>query len=69
MSTSLCCLMIPAMVIELKHEKTAESGLKQIKDKRYFESLQHYEGNMLLIGINYDEESKTHSCVIEECCI
>ena len=60
---------IPAMVIELKHEKTAESGLKQIKDKQYFESLQHYEGNMLLIGINYDEESKTHSCVIEEYCI
>ncbi len=59
---------MPAMIIELKHGKTAGSGLEQIKDKQYFESLQHYKGNMLLIGINYDEESKKHSCVIERFC-
>ncbi len=57
---------MPAMVIELKRNGTAESGLAQIKDKQYFDSLQHYEGDMLLVGINYDESKKTHTCVIEK---
>lgn len=56
---------LPAMVIELKSNKTAESGLKQIKDKKYYESLELYKGNMLLVGISYDEDTKEHSCVIE----
>ena len=56
---------LPAMVIELKSNKTAESGLRQIKDKKYYESLELYKGNMLLVGINYDEDTKEHSCVIE----
>ncbi len=55
----------PAMVIELKRSRSAESGLMQIKEKRYFDSLSGYKGNMLLIGINYDEDTKTHSAVIE----
>ena len=56
---------LPAMVIELKSNKTAQSGLKQIKDKKYYESLELYKGNMLLVGINYDENTKEHKCVIE----
>ncbi len=56
----------PALIIELKHNKTAESALDQIKDKIYFECLRHYQGKMLLIGINYDEDKKTHECNIEE---
>ena len=56
---------LPAMVMELKSNKTAESGLKQIKDKKYYESLKLYKGNMLLVGINYDEDTKEHKCVIE----
>ena len=54
-----------ALVIELKRNKTVESGIAQIKERRYFESMQHYKGNLLLVGISYDEEAKTHSCVIE----
>ena len=49
---------IPAMIIELKHGKTAESALVQIRDRRYFESLTHYEGNLLFVGISYDEKKK-----------
>ena len=56
----------PALVIELKHNKSAESGLKQIKEKKYFDSLEHYKGQLLLIGISYDEKEKTHSCRIEK---
>ena len=55
----------PAMVIELKRNNTAESGLNQIRKKEYFDCLNQYEGNILLIGISYDEKDKTHSCVIE----
>ena len=56
---------LPAMVIELKSNKTVESGLRQIKDKKYYESLELYKGNMLLVGINYDEDIKENNCVIE----
>ena len=38
----------------------------QIKEKKYVESLAEYHGNMLLVGINYDKESKKHACVIEK---
>lgn len=56
----------PAMVIELKHNKSAESGLDQIRQKQYFDSLTLYKGDILLVGINYDEKKKTHNCVIEK---
>ena len=55
----------PAMVIELKRNSSAESGLAQIKDKQYFDSLSHYQGNLMLVGIHYDEKEKTHTCRIE----
>ncbi|MBR0397274.1 MAG: AAA family ATPase [Eubacterium sp.] len=56
----------PAMVIELKRNDCTESALDQIHQKQYFDSLQHYQGYMLLIGINYDEKKKTHTCAIEQ---
>ena len=57
----------PALVIELKWDKTAESAIAQIKQKQYCQSLAEYQGNILLVGINYDKETREHSCVIEEC--
>ncbi|MBR2188355.1 MAG: AAA family ATPase [Eubacterium sp.] len=56
----------PAMVIELKRNDCAESALDQIRKKQYFDSLEHYSGDLLLVGINYDEKEKTHSCRIEQ---
>ena len=55
----------PAMMIELKYDKSAEGAIAQIKEKRYVESLKEYQGNMLLVGINYDKMTKKHTCVIE----
>lgn len=62
----------PAMVIELKYNKDADTALSQIKDRKYPDRLLHYKGNILLVGIDYDkdvqstsEEFKHHSCVIE----
>jgi len=35
------------------------------KEKKYVTSLKEYEGNLLLVGINYDKKSKKHQCIIE----
>ena len=57
---------LPAMIVELKWNKTAEGALKQIKNKHYPELLSDYVGEMMLVGINYDEETKEHSCKIDK---
>ena len=57
---------IPAMIIELKRNDSVETALNQIREKKYFASLEHYSGNLLFIGINYDEKQKTHTCKIEQ---
>jgi len=56
---------IPAMIIELKHNKCAQSALDQIRDKKYFASLADYRGGLLFVGVSYDEKTKTHECRIE----
>ena len=55
----------PAMIIELKRNKSAESALEQIKSRQYPEGLEKYKGNMVLVGISYDENTKEHSAKIE----
>ncbi|MBP5456959.1 MAG: AAA family ATPase [Paludibacteraceae bacterium] len=57
---------IPAMVIELKHNKSAESALQQIKEKNYCQALNNYKGDLLFVGISYDEKTKEHKCRIEK---
>ncbi|MBQ0130430.1 MAG: AAA family ATPase [bacterium] len=60
---------IPAMIIELKNNKSAESAINQIKEKKYDDLLEHYRGNLLFVGINYDPDTKEHQCRIEKCVI
>lgn len=55
----------PAMVVELKWNQSADGAIAQIKEKQYVQALSEYQGNLLLVGINYDKESKKHECVIE----
>ena len=56
----------PALVVELKWNKSAATALQQIKEKRYTESLRDYAGDILLVGINYDKKTKEHTCAIEK---
>ena len=56
---------IPAMIIELKRNGSTESAISQIRERRYFDSLSAYSGDLLFIGVNYDEAAKTHECRIE----
>ncbi|MDE7186798.1 MAG: PD-(D/E)XK nuclease domain-containing protein, partial [Lachnospiraceae bacterium] len=57
----------PAIVMELKYDKTAETAIRQIKEKHYTQALEDYTGEVILVGINYEKENKDkpHSCVIE----
>ena len=48
----------PAVVVELKWDKSAWGALEQIKDREYVEALKEYKGNLLLAGINYDRKTK-----------
>lgn len=57
----------PALLVELKYDKSADTALQQIKNRKYTQSLECYSGEILLVGVNYDREAadKPHSCVIE----
>ena len=54
----------PALVIELKYNHTAQSAIDQIKQRHYPDKLAEYAGEVLLVGINYDKETKKHTCKI-----
>ena len=56
----------PAAVIELKWNKSVEGAISQIKEKRYVDALKDYQGNLLLVAVNYDKNTKRHSCEIEK---
>ncbi|MDY5576114.1 MAG: AAA family ATPase [Lachnospiraceae bacterium] len=59
----------PAMVVELKYNQSADTAIRQIKEKRYQGALSGYSDKVLLVGINYNAEGKDkkhHTCVIEE---
>ena len=55
----------PALIVELKWNKSADSAIAQIKDKKYYKVLDEYKGNVLFVGINYDKATKEHTCKIE----
>ncbi len=55
----------PALLVELKWNRTAESAIAQIKDKCYPRALEDYKGSLLLVGLCYDEKTKEHTCRIE----
>jgi len=63
----------PALLVELKYDKNVKTAADQIRDRNYPQRLTHYEGNLLLVSVNYDKEIaagdenyKRHSCVIEK---
>lgn len=57
----------PALVVELKYDKSADAAIRQIKDRRYTQALEGYTGEILLVGISYAKEDKNkhHRCIIE----
>ena len=61
----------PVLLIELKYEQSAETAIDQIHKRQYPKGLEAYKGKMLLVGINYNRDSKSeeykhHTCLIEK---
>ncbi len=53
------------LVIELKWNQSAETAIRQIKNRKYIKALSGFD-KALLVGINYDKNTKKHECMIEE---
>ena len=56
----------PAIILELKVNKDADSAIDQIHRKQYPTKVAEYADRLLLVGINYDRETKQHTCRIEK---
>ena len=56
----------PALIVELKWNRNAQTAMQQIKDRNYPASILSYTGDILLVAINYDKSSKEHQCQIEQ---
>ena len=56
----------PALVVELKWDKSAKGAVTQIKEKEYVSWIEGYTGEILLVGVNYDKKKKVHECIIEK---
>ncbi|MDE7188204.1 MAG: ATP-binding protein, partial [Lachnospiraceae bacterium] len=60
----------PALVIELKWNKSAEGAIAQILQKRYPDALKNLGCPVLLVGITYEKDalsgSRKHNCKIIE---
>lgn len=56
----------PAIVLELKWNKNADTAISQIKRKEYAGLLSGFAGEVLLVGINYNKKNKKHECRIEK---
>ena len=59
---------LPILVIELKSDLSARGALDQIKEKQYYSRYldDAYSNEILLLGINYDSNTKEHECLIEK---
>ena len=56
---------LPGMIIELKWDKSAEGAVQQIKDKKYTALISQFDGDLILVGINYNSKTDSHACKIE----
>lgn len=61
---------MPALVIELKWNNSAETAIQQIKSRNYPAALKDYGGDILLVGISYNKDApvdqRKYSCRIEK---
>ena len=62
----------PVLLIELKYDKDATTAIDQIRKRNYPDNLEKYKGNIIIVGINYENDAsskqgyKHHDCIIEE---
>lgn len=56
---------VPALIVELKWDKSAQGAIDQINEKGYTDWVNGYTEEVLLIGVSYRKETKEHSCKIK----
>ena len=56
----------PALVVELKWDRSPEAAVAQVRDRDYPAVLRRFGGPVLLVGVTYERKSKRHVCRIEE---
>lgn len=56
----------PAIIVELKMDKSADTALDQIRRRDYPAAIAQYAGEALLVGVSYSRKGKRHACVIEK---
>ena len=58
---------LPAVLVKLKWNHDADSAIKQIYNRKYTSSFDNYKGEIVLVGVNYNKDSKDkmHTCKIE----
>ena len=55
----------PAIIVELKYNDTTGTAIDQIHQRQYPQKVSEYTGDILLVGICYDKNTKQHTCQIE----
>ena len=55
----------PAIIVELKYGDTTSTVIDQIHQRQYPAKVSEYSGDMLLVAISYDKQTKEHQCQIE----
>ena len=55
----------PAIVVELKYDKSADSAIDQIHRKEYPASLKGFSKQIILCGINYNKSTSKHEVEME----
>lgn len=63
----------PLIIVELKNGKSPEEAIEQIIKRNYVARFEHYKGNILAVGINYDgnlkntdSKYKRHQCTFRK---
>lgn len=56
----------PAFIAELKWDNSAKTAITQIHEKQYVNCLQDYTGEVILVGVNYDKDTKKHTCLMKK---
>ena len=52
------------IILELKYNRSAKNALKCIQERGYLQRFKNHD-RVLLVGINYSERTKKHTCLTE----
>lgn len=56
---------LPALLVELKWNRSAGGAIAQIRERNYPAVFKNAGGEAVLVGINYSEKTRRHTCRIE----